>query len=416
MHRVVITGIGAVSPYGLGARTLWRSIVSGKSAVDRLRSLAEYEISPPPLGAELRDFDFTEAFPRAEVYTNLTDRGMQLALVAAQEAFDDAHLAEALGEKIPNDQFGVYLGTTTAGIASATDMAVSHLTRTPLPDFSLAHAFCPGAWPDLIAHHFSADGIMRSASTSCYAGGESVGLGFRDVQEGRTTVALAGGCDAPIVITNYMSFRIIGATSRWTGDPARACKPFSADRDGMVFGEGAGFLILEDLDSALARNAHIYGELIGYAVTSDGEDMVRPSHDGPRWADAIRQALAEASITPDQIDYISCHGTGTHENDRAEVRAITEALGRTDVPIGSIKSMIGHAFGGASALELVCLSMILVDKILPPTMNYSAPDPECGIDCVPNEARPIDRCDYALKTATGFGGSNVALVLAGWED
>ncbi|WP_455130851.1 beta-ketoacyl-[acyl-carrier-protein] synthase family protein, partial [Propionibacterium acidifaciens] len=260
------------------------------------------------------------------------------------------------------------------------------------------------------------DGIMRSVSTSCYAGGESVGLGFRDVKEGRTTVALAGGCDAPIAITNYMSFQIIGATSRWTGDPARACKPFSADRDGMVFGEGSGFLVLEDLDSALARNARIYGEIIGYAATSDGEDMVRPSHDGSRWADAIRQALAEASIAPDRIDYVSCHGTGTRENDRAEVRAITDALGRTDVPIGSIKSMIGHAFGGASALELVCLGMILVDKILPPTINYSAPDPECDIDCVPNEARPATRCDYALKTATGFGGSNMALVMAGWED
>ena len=416
MHRVVITGVGAVSAYGLGARTLWRSVVSGRSAVDSLRSLAGYEMSSPPLGAEFQDFDFTTALPGAEAYAHLTDRGTQFALVAAQEAFDDARLGSALGETIPNDRFGVYLGTTTAGILSATDMAVSHLTRTPLPDFSLAHAFCPGAWPDLIAHRFSADGIMRSVSTSCYAGGESVGLGFRDVKEGRTTVALAGGCDAPIAITNYMSFQIIGATSRWTGDPARACKPFSADRDGMVFGEGSGFLVLEDLDSALARNARIYGEIIGYAATSDGEDMVRPSHDGSRWADAIRQALAEASIAPDRIDYVSCHGTGTRENDRAEVRAITDALGRTDVPIGSIKSMIGHAFGGASALELVCLGMILVDKILPPTINYSAPDPECDIDCVPNEARPVTRCDYALKTATGFGGSNMARVMAGWED
>lgn len=390
--------------------------MSGKSVVDNLRSLAEYEISPSPLGAEFYDFDFADAFPQAELYANLTDRGTQLALVAAQEAFDDAQLASSLGETIPNDRFGVYLGTTTAGISSATDVATAHLTSVSRPDFSFAHAFCPGAWPDLIAHHFAADGILSSASTSCYAGAESVGICFRDVQEGRTTVALAGGCDAPIVITNYMSFRVIGATSRWTGDPAQACRPFSADRDGMVFGEGAGFLVLEDLDSALARNAHIYGELIGYAATSDGEDMVRPSHEGSRWADAIRQALAEAAITADQIDYVSCHGTGTHENDRAEVRAITDALGRTDVPIGSIKSMIGHAFGGASALELVCLSMIFADKILPPTMNYSAPDPECDIDCVPNKARPIDRCDYALKTATGFGGSNMALVLAGWEN
>ena len=155
MHRVVITGVGAVSAYGLGARTLWRSVVSGRSAVDSLRSLAGYEMSSPPLGAEFQDFDFTTALPGAEAYAHLTDRGTQFALVAAQEAFDDARLGSALGETIPNDRFGVYLGTTTAGILSATDMAVSHLTRTPLPDFSLAHAFCPGAWPDLIAHRHS---------------------------------------------------------------------------------------------------------------------------------------------------------------------------------------------------------------------------------------------------------------------
>ncbi|RLP12714.1 beta-ketoacyl-[acyl-carrier-protein] synthase family protein [Propionibacterium australiense] len=415
-HRVVITGLGAVSPYGVGAHTLWRSVVSGKIAVGELHSLSKFEISPPPLGAELCDFDFAAEFPQAATYANLTDRGMQLALVAAQEAFDDAHLTDTLGKIIPNDQFGVYLGTTTAGIASAADMATSHLTRSPRPISSLTHTFCPGAWPDLIAHHFSANGILRSASTSCYAGGESVGLSFRDIKTGRTTVALAGGCDAPIIITNYMGFRVIGATSRWTGEPAQACKPFSANRDGMVFGEGAGFLILEDLSSALERNAHIYGEVIGYAATSDGEDMVRPSHEGSRWSDAIQQALTEARISPNHIDYISCHGTGTRENDRAEVRAITDALGRTDTPIGSIKSMIGHAFGGASALELVCLSMTLREKILPPTMNYSTLDPECNMDCVPNEARTIEKCDYVLKTATGFGGSNMALVLADWSD
>ncbi|MDU1005642.1 beta-ketoacyl synthase [Clostridium butyricum] len=415
-NRVVITGVGVVSPLGISTEEWWKNLLKGQSKVDYIDF---GEISTiKAMGAEIKDFHFNKLFNEAERYEKYLDKGMKFGFVAADEAYKDSNL-ESARELISNDRFGVYIGTTTAGIVSAYNEGTEFIRTKDYKSVNpeLIYSFPPAAWPALLANYFRADGILRSMGTSCYAGGESIGNCYRDIRDGYIDVAVAGGLDAPIIITNYLSFYLIGATSRWTGNPSEACRPFSRDRKGMVFGEGAAFFIIENLELALKRNAKIYAEVVGYAATTDGDHMVHPSETGSRWADAIKMAMNEAEISQDDVDYVSCHGTGTRANDRAETRAIKEALGKhsKEISIGGIKSMTGHAFGGATAIEVAQLVKSLETKVVPPTINYSEFDPECDLDCVPNEAKKLSKCDCVLKTAAGFGGSNMAMVLKKWE-
>ncbi|WP_024832007.1 beta-ketoacyl-[acyl-carrier-protein] synthase family protein [Ruminiclostridium josui] len=415
-RRVVVTGMGVVSSLGISVENWWENLIKGDSKVDYVDRISRLGVRA--LGAEIKDFKFNEHFLEHDTYEKYLDRSMKYGFVAAKEAYDKSNI-EAARELFESDKFGVYVGTTTGGIESAYNESAKYLGTINNSAVSpeIIYSFPPASWPSLLAHYFKADGILRSIGTSCYAGGESVGNCFRDIRDGYIDVAIAGGLDAPMVITNYLSFYIIGATSRWKGEPSSACRPFSKDRTGMVFGEGAAFFILEDLELALKRKAKIYAEVLGYAATTDGDHMVHPSEHGTRWSDAIKMALKEANVSEDMIDYVSCHGTGTLANDKAEVRAIKQALGEhsKNISIGSIKSMIGHAFGGATAIEIVQLIKSLETKIVPPTVNYAEHDSECDLDCVPNNARKLSRCNVVLKTATGFGGSNMAMVLRNWE-
>ncbi len=416
-NRVAITGLGVVSSMGLSVNEWWKNLIKGESKIGILDWL-QLGDEITPLGAEVKNFDFEKLFDQADLYKDYLDKSMEFGFVAAKEAYDDAQLG-SYRHLIDPDRFGVYIGSTTGGIVSAFGDAEKFVaTNEPSSvDYNIIYKFPPGSWSALLAHYFNACGPSKSVGTSCYAGGESVGTCYRDIKDGLLDVAIVGGLDAPIIVTNYLSFYLIGATSKWQGNPSEGCRPFSKDREGMVFGEGAAFFVLENLESALKRNAKIYAEIVGYSATSDGDNMVHPSEEGIRYGNAISQALNEAGIAADQIAYVSCHGTGTQANDKAEVKAIKNALGEHsyELCISSIKSMIGHSFGGATALEILGLVKSLQTKIAPPTANYHIQDPECDLDCVPIRARKLKNCSYVLKTATGFGGSNMAMIIKNWD-
>ena len=341
---------------------------------------------------------------------------MKFGMAAAKQAYDNANLSSYITDE-NRARFGIYVGSTTGGICSAFDTGVDYLENLEQKNDKVIYSFPPASWPAILANYFGAEGINRSVGTSCYAGSESIGICYRDIKEGVVDIALAGGTDAPIMLTNYLSFRNIGAMSKYEGEASEACRPFSKDRTGMVFGEGAAFFVMESLDSARKRNATILAEITGYAASSDGDSMVQPSLVERRWSDAITDAIAQAGLKPEDIDYVSCHGTGTHLNDKAEARAISLALGENSkAKIGSIKSMLGHSFGGACALEVAQVVKTLETDVLPPTINYHEYDEECPLDVVANKKITNYVCHNILKTATGFGGSNLALIFKRWEE
>ena len=414
MNRVVVTGIGVVSSLGLNTKEWWKNILKGRSTINFSDKFKEIDIKPQPILAEIANFNFKNQFPHLSQYEKYLDRGMKFGLVAADEAFKDS-LGKNTYITEKNNDFGVYVGTTTGGICSAYTSAREYINSGEVLDDKIIYKFPPSSWPALIAHHVKAQGKLQVVGTSCYAGGESVGAAFREIKSGRLKVALAGGLDAPIVTTNYLSFKNIGAAISYEGEkPAEACRPFSKERGGMVFGEGSAFCVLESLEHALARNAKIYAEVLGYSVSSDGENMVHPSKTGSRWSDAIDSALNEAGISSNKIDFVSCHGTGTILNDEAEMRAIKNSISN-NIRIGSIKSMLGHSFGGACAIEILQLIKTLETGWIPPTINFTNFRTGEGKGCIVNNRKEYHKCKYVLKTATGFGGSNLAMVLKGWD-
>ncbi|MCY7172667.1 beta-ketoacyl-[acyl-carrier-protein] synthase family protein [Streptococcus gallolyticus subsp. gallolyticus] len=409
-NRVVITGMGIISSLGLSVDQWWKNLLAGKSAIHFSDKYDEWNINPVTRLADIKNFNFNESFPQFRKYSPYLDRGMKFGIAAAMQAYLDSNIGGY------NSNIGVYVGTTTGGIDSAYSEGVNYVKSNSIEDNHLVYKFSPSSWASLIAHCIKSNGPTKVVGTSCYAGGESIGIAYRNIKAGKVQCALAGGLDAPIVLTNYLSFKNIGAVSSYNGNNAeKSCSPFSEDRSGMVFGEGSAFFVMESLENALKRNAKIYGEIIGYATTSDGENMVHPSTEGSRWSDAINLALKEAEISASQISFVSCHGTGTILNDRAEMRAINNSLNK-EIRIGSIKSMIGHSFGGATALEIAHLIKSLETGWLPPTINFKGFKENEGGRCIVQTEKEYFPCDYVLKTATGFGGSNLAMVLSKWRN
>ncbi|VTT23660.1 beta-ketoacyl-[acyl-carrier-protein] synthase family protein [Streptococcus gordonii] len=415
MSRVVVTGIGVVSALGNSVEQWWKNLLEGKSTIHYSNVFNDLEFSTLPVLSEIEEFNFEKLYPELKEYIPLLDKGMKFGLAAANQAFTES-IGSSKGIVKNDSELGVFVGTTTGGISSAYNSAKEYVTSGRVTDKNLIYKFPPSSWPAIIAHRVKAKGKIQVLGTSCYAGGESIGVAYREIKAGHLKAALAGGLDAPIVLTNYLSFKNIGAAINYTGSqPETACRPFSYDRNGMVLGEGGAFLVLEELENARARGAKIYAELVGYSVSSDGENMVHPSERGHRWSDAINDALAEAKINGNNIDFVSCHGTGTKLNDRAEMRAIHKSINK-DVRIGSIKSMIGHTFGGASAIEVVQLVKTLQTGWIPPTINFRGFSTDEGEGCIVNSEKEFHNCKYVLKTATGFGGSNLAMILKGWDN
>jgi 3-oxoacyl-[acyl-carrier-protein] synthase II len=404
MRRVVITGMGVVSPLGIGVDPFWAALCRGESGI---RRITRFDPSPFPsqIAGEVLDFDPLNHLPRRDVVR--TDRFVQYALVAASEAMTHAKL-QIEGR---NDRVGVAIGTGLGGLGLL--VTALETLRHEGPDGISPYAM-PGFLPSMAAGWVSlrsgARGPIAAPTTACAAGSQAIGDAFRLIQRGDADAMLAGGADAlvhPLVLGCFSALR---ALSRQNAEPSRASRPFDRDRDGFVLAEGAGVLVLEEREAARARGAHVYAEVVGYGATADAHHPTAPSTEGP--ARAMALCLQEAGLQPEEVDYVNAHGSATPQNDANETRAIHQAFGAhaRRLLVSSTKSMTGHLIGAAGAVEAIATVLALERGLVPPTINYRTPDPECDLDYVPNEARPA-RLRTAIKNAFAFGGMNVTLAL-----
>ena len=425
-RRVVITGLGVVAPNGIGKEDFWHACISGRSGI---RHVTRFDASPLPtrIAGEVPDFDPTALGITAQEARH-TDRNTQFALAAANLALQDAGLLEAdtlVMDEIERNQVGVYMGSAMASIAageqlwcSLTDYGAhpfeySINERIPVSPL-LTHA--PAA---AIAVHHRLYGPSMVIATGCSAGGDAIGEAFWAIQDGQADCMLAGGTDSAISYGGFTAFCVLGSMSTSNQEPERASRPYDRKRDGFVMAEGAGVLILEERERALARNAHIYAEMIAFASNSNSHHMTALPPDGAPLQRLLRQVLEEAGITPARLGYINSHGSSTPTNEISETAAYKAVFGEQAyrIPISATKSMIGHTQGAASAIETVITALVLERQVIPPTINQEDPDPLCDLDYVPNVARRAT-IDVALTHSSGFGGVNNALILsrADWRD
>jgi 3-oxoacyl-[acyl-carrier-protein] synthase II len=404
MRRVVVTGLGVVSPLGVGVSAFWKALIAGQSGV---RRITRFDPSPFPcqIAGEVPDFDAASHLPRRDVVR--TDVFIHYALVAAREAVTDANL-EIEGRE---DRVGVSIGTAMGGVPFL--VASWETLRGDGPDAMSAYAL-PGSLPNMAAGWVSmrtgARGPLLAPATACAAGAQAIGEATRAIQRGEADIMLAGGTDAlihPLVLGGFCAIR---ALSTRNDAPARASRPFDRDRDGFVLGEGAGVVVLEALDTARARRAEPLAEVLGYGLASDAHHPTASSADGP--VRAMRLALADAHLGPEAVDYVSAHGTSTVQNDLHETEAIKAAFGShaRRMPVSSIKSMTGHLLGAAGAVEAIATVLAIRHEQLPPTINQERPDPACDLDYVPNHARS-HRVRVAMSNSFAFGGTNAILIL-----
>jgi beta-ketoacyl-acyl-carrier-protein synthase II len=422
MRRVVITGLGVVAPNGIGKENFWNACVSGRSGI---RRVTHFDADPLPtrIAGEVPDFEPAALGITPEEVRN-TDRNTQFGLAAAILALQDAGLPDQLSEA-EGDQMGVYMGSAMASI-TATEQLWRRVTergahppedstdgRVPVT-LLLTHA--PAV---AIAAHYQLHGPCMVISTGCSAGGDAIGEAFWAIQEGQAECMLAGGTDSAISYGGFAAFCVLGAMSTRNEEPEQASCPYDRRRDGFVMAEGAGVVMLEERERALARNAHIYAEMIAFASNSNSHHMTALPPDGAPLQRLLRQALDEADITPAQLDYINSHGSSTPTNEVSETAAYKAVFGEQAyrIPISATKSMIGHTQGAASAIETVVTALVLERQVIPPTINQVYPDPLCDLDYVPNVARRA-AVDVALTHSSGFGGVNNVLLLsrADWRN
>ena len=402
--RVVVTGLGVVSSIGLGWQQFWASLLAGRSGIHPIRYIDTTDY-PTHCGGEIDDFEPGQFMPE-RVWRQL-GRGTQFALAATKMALEDAGLPAAPREAATEDLddapcIGMCLGTTMADIQALEEIDATWVTAGPREiGGRLIRQYPSCCMSANVAKHFGFLGPNLMIPTACAAGNYALAHASDLLRLGQADVMVAGGAEpfSRIIFTGFNRLMAIAS---------ERCQPFDKHRKGLIAGEGAGILVLERLDDARARGATIYGELLGYGMSCDGGHMTIPNVDG--LTQVLRNALEHAGLAPDDVDYISAHGTGTPANDRAECAAIHAALGAhaSRVPVSSIKSMLGHTMGAASALEAIaCVLSVRFDH-LPPTMNYEVPDPECDIDCVPNASRP-HRTRVALNNSFAFGGNNACV-------
>ncbi len=411
-RRVVVTGIGCLSPNGNGRELFARALREGTSGVGRI-SLFDPEGLPTTIAGEVKDFD-----PSAHVAAKdarHVSRAVPMALAASAEALDDAGF-EPSGLTLPQRQeFGVVLGTGGGPIEFSERMY--HLYYTNQVKKASVYAIPSGTIGTLsseISMHFGLRGLSHVISTGCASSTDALGYAFRSIKFGTGDVFLVGGVDATVVrgiMEGFVMMRIV--STAWENDPPRASRPFSADRDGFVLGEGAWMFVLEEYERARARGAKIYGEIRGYGATCDAHHRVRLDETGEEPARAMSLALKESGLPPEAMDYLAYHGTSTELNDRVETRAVRQAFGRraARLPGSSIKSMIGHPQGACGAAGLAATLLGMRDSFLPPTVNLEQSDPECDLDYVANEARRKS-FEHALCNCIGFGSKNSALVVS----
>ncbi|WP_369193049.1 beta-ketoacyl-[acyl-carrier-protein] synthase family protein [Streptomyces djakartensis] len=413
-RRVAVTGIGIVAPGGIGVPAFWDLLSAGRTAT---RGITFFD----PAGLRSRiaaECDFDPAAHGLEALeAERSDRYIQFALVAADEAVRDAGLD--VGAENPW-RVGVSLGTAVGGTTRLENdyVLVSHGGERWDVDHrkagpNLHRAFSPSTLASTVAERFGARGPVQTVSTGCTSGLDAVGYAFHTVEEGRADVCIAGASDSPISPITMACFDAIKATSPNNDDPAHASRPFDADRDGFVMGEGGAVLVLEELEHARARGAHVYCELGGYATFGNAYHMTGLTSEGVEMARAIEDALDHARLDATAVDYVNAHGSGTKQNDRHETAAVKRVLGphAYETPMSSIKSMVGHSLGAIGAIELVACVLALAHQVVPPTANYETPDPECDLDYVPRVARER-RLDSVLSVGSGFGGFQSAVVMS----
>ena len=409
MRRVVITGLGVISPVGNDVNTFWESLKTGKCGISRIEGFEEYNL-PIHVAGRVKDFDpLTFGLSGAEKRRN--DIYSQYAMAAAAQAMADSGLDSS--QNIDENRFGVYLGSGIGGIQTFVTQ-----TKILFDDGvdRISPLFIPMMIPNIaggnIAIKYKAKGPCLTHVSACATGTNSIGEAYLAIKCGRADAILAGGSEAavtPLAIGGFANAKALTTEE----DPAKACLPFDARRGGFVMAEGAGVLILEERERAIARGAHIYAEVCGYGCTCDAHHYTAPRPDGITAGRALREALDEAGYKAGENLYINAHGTGTHLNDSTETRAIKVALGEEEArraSVSSTKSMHGHMFGATGAVELIASALALRDGIVPPTIGLEEADPECDLDYTPLEARKRD-LDIAISNSLGFGGHNVCVAL-----
>ncbi len=410
-RRVVITGMGLICGSGNTKEEVWSNLLASRSAVG---PVTRFDISafPVRIAGEIKNFDPLKFIEKKEV--KKMDPFIHYAVAASQEAMDDSGL-RVNGENAT--RVGTYIGSGIGGFGVIEREHEKFLRGGP---GKISPFFIPAAIVNLAAGQvsirFGLKGPNSATCTACSSGAHAVGDSFKIIQRGDAEAMVCGGAEAAITPMGIGGFAAMRALSSRNSDPEHASRPFDADRDGFVIGEGAGVLMLEELEHARARGAKIYAEMIGYGMSSDAYHITQPSEDGDGAVRVMTNAIKDAGIQPHEVDYINAHGTSTYYNDKLETMAIKRVFGDSaySIPVSSTKSMMGHLLGAAGGVEAGIVALALHDQIAPPTANYEKPDPDCDLDYVPNSARrrPIR---YALSNSFGFGGTNAALLMKRYD-
>src|SRR5919202_1279856 len=401
-RRVVVTGLGAVTPLGNDVETTWANLLAGESGAGPITHF-DHTGYPVHFACELKDFDPGEWIDRKRA--RRMDRFAQMILAAARQAEADSGIDVAAEA----DRIGASVATGIGGLRSYQDCYDTLLERGPdrVNPFSIP-AIIPNMGAAWVSMELGTRGPLASQCTACAASNMAIGDGLDAIRLGRSDVMLCGGTEAPITVVGIAGFSAMRALSRRNDEPEKASRPFDAGRDGFVMGEAAGIVVLEELEHARARGAKIYAELIGYGLSSDAQHITEPDPTGRHPARAMRMAIDDAGVSSDEIDYINAHGTSTPIGDASETRVIKLAAGEETarkIPVSSTKGATGHTLGASGAVEAITCVLAIRDGVLPPTINYENEDPECDLDYIPNEARKAD-VEFALSNNFGFGGHN----------
>ncbi len=408
MRRVVVTGLGVVSPIGTGVEKFWNNLVAGVSGIDRIKRFDPVEWGlPVHIGGEVKDIDFLQYFDKKEAQ-RISDF-IKFSIIATEEALKDSGLLET---KVDPYRVGVIIGSGIGGLRD-----IEENTRILLEKGArrVSPFFVPSGISNMasgyVAIKWGFKGVNYAVVSACATGNHAIGDAFRLIQKGDADVIIAGGSESAITPLGVAGFANMKALSTRNDEPQKASRPFDKDRDGFVMGEGAGILILEEYEHAKARGAKIYAEIAGYGATDDAYHITAPCVDGEGAYECMRLALEDGKTKPEEVDYINAHGTSTPLNDKTETMAIKKLFGdhAYKLKISSNKSMIGHLLGGAAAVEAVATVKTIETGIIPPTINLENPDPDCDLDYVPNKAVKQE-VNVALSNAFGFGGTNASIL------
>jgi beta-ketoacyl-acyl-carrier-protein synthase II len=414
-RRVVVTGMGAITPLGNDVAATWEAMLAGRSGIRRIQSFDPSNVDSKVAG-EIRDFDAEGLMPRKEVRRN--DRYVHFGWAATAEALRDAGLANPITDEAEADGTGVIIGTGIGGINTMIrDVIEAHDLGVDRVGPFLVTAMIPDMAAGYVAIYANARGPNYATVSACSSSNHAIGDALNIIRRGDAEVMIAGGAEAGIGEIPVAAFSAMRALSTKRNDqPEKASRPFDADRDGFVIADGAGILVLEELSHALARGARIHAELVGYGATDDASHITLPAPGGRGAAGSMSRALADAALAAGDIDYINAHGTSTGPNDRSETAAIKTVFGERAyaVPVSSTKSMTGHMLGAGGGVEAIACIRAIEDGCLPPTINYEFPDPDCDLDYVPNTARRAE-VRTAMSNSFGFGGHNATLIFRRYD-